>query len=159
MNLFIPTSECEVIIYTIQFESHDTNFRRECVVPKDSDENLVKMFIAKTLHIKEEIIKILRKEKAFVLDKFIDQNFEKDHYEFFCVDCIDFYWIDVVEYVVEITKNGKAIDFSVIVGVETEEREIQKLFQNYFPKENILVDFFKNAWLMRSPEFLLTEVM
>lgn len=58
--------------------------------------------------------------------------------------------IDVVEYLVEIEQRKSALNFNIVAGMNTNEKDIENIFRSYYPRNEIFVDSFKDGWLMRS---------
>lgn len=50
----------------------------------------------------------------------------------------------------EIEKRESILNFNVVAGINTNEKDIENIIRSYHPKNKICVDSFKDGWLMRS---------
>lgn len=61
----------------------------------------------------------------------------------------DTYWIDIIDYVLEVHKQETIQTYHLIVGMETSEQVLKNAIRKYFHEESITLESFKAAWLMR----------
>lgn len=129
---------------TIQFTSKEKNFRRSCILPMNMNQEAIKEYFASSLYISKGFVEILKVEEVYILYEHIYED--KEYIEGF----IDEYWIDVIEYLVEIEQRKSILNFNIVAGMNTNEKDIENIFRIYYPRNKIYVDSFKDGWLMRS---------
>lgn len=50
----------------------------------------------------------------------------------------------------EIEQRKSALNFNIVSGMNTNEKDIENIFRSYYSRNEIFVDSFKDGWLMRS---------
>jgi hypothetical protein len=128
----------------IGFTSRGRKFKRTCVLPMNMNHETIKKYLAASISISENFVEIFQQEEVYVLDYHINEDGE------YMVGFIDEYWIDVVEYLVEIEQKESILNFNIVAGMNTSEKDIENIFRSYYPRNKIFVDSFNDAWLMRS---------
>lgn len=128
----------------IQFTSMGRKLIRTCILPMHMNHEAIKEYFASSLYISKDVVEIVNVEEVYIFYEHINE--EKEHFEGF----IDEHWIDVVEYLVEIEKRESILNFNIVVGINTNEKDIENIFRSYYPRNKIFVDSFKDGWLMRS---------
>lgn len=128
----------------IQFTSMGRKLIRTCILPMHMNHEAIKEYFASSLYISKDVVEIVNVEEVCIFYEHINE--EKEHFEGF----IDEHWIDVVEYLVEIEKRESILNFNVVAGINTNEKDIENIFRSYYPRNKICVDSFKDGWLMRS---------
>ncbi|MET1943959.1 hypothetical protein ABXL60_11270 [Enterococcus faecalis] len=129
---------------TIQFTSKEKKFRRSCILPMNMNQEAIKEYFASSLYISKGFVEILKVEEVYIFYEHIYED--KEYIEGF----IDEYWIDVIEYLVEIEQRKSILNFNIVAGMNTNEKDIENIFRIYYPRNKIFVDSFKDGWLMRS---------
>ena len=128
----------------IQFTSMGRKIIRTCILPMNMNHEAIKEYFASSLYIPIDVVEILKEEEVYVFNKQINEDKEN-------IDCfIDEHWIDVVEYLVEIEQRESILNFNIVAGINTNEKDIENIFRSYYPRNKIFVDSFKDGWLMRS---------
>ncbi|HBI1635441.1 TPA: hypothetical protein I0F70_RS09560 [Enterococcus faecalis] len=128
----------------IGFTSRGRKFKRTCVLPMNMNHETIKKYFAASISISENFVEIFQQEEVYVLDYHLNEDGE-------CMEgFIDEYWIDVVEYLVEIEQKESILNFNIVAGMNTNEKDIENIFRSYYPRNKIFVDSFTDGWLMRS---------
>ncbi|HCQ8747207.1 hypothetical protein [Enterococcus entomosocium] len=128
----------------IQFTSKGKKFKRTCILPMNMNHEAIKEYFATSLYIPIDVVEIVKVEEVYIFYEHIYED--KEYIEGF----IDEYWIDVIEYLVEIEQRKSILNFNIVAGMNTNEKDIENIFRSYYPRNKIFVDSFKDGWLMRS---------
>lgn len=131
-------------LYAIQFVSMGRKLIRTCILPMNMNHEAIKEYFASSLYISKDVVEILKVEEVYIFYEHIDED--KEYMEGF----IDEHWIDVVEYLVEIEQRESILNFNIVAGINTNEKDIENIFRSYYPRDKIFVYSFKDGWLMRS---------
>lgn len=104
----------------------------------------IKEYFASSLYISKDVVEILKVKEVYIFYEHIYED--KEYIEGFIAE----YWIDVIEYIVEIEQRKSILNFNIVAGMNTNEKDIENIFRSYYPRNKIFVDSFKDGWLMRS---------
>lgn len=130
--------------YKIQFSSrNDQKMSRNCIVPVEVEEEELRTYFSKSTQIGEKNVRIQNNGLVTILDDLIDKERKTDS------DFISSFWIDIVEYMVEVQQNDNYQEYLVIAGMETEEQDIKNVFQKENAEATVLVENYKDGWLKR----------
>ncbi|WP_368562365.1 hypothetical protein [Enterococcus faecalis] len=130
------------MLYKIQFIDGLRKFSRICVIPSIFDKESVINYFAKSINRPIETIKIISEQETYIFTKKSEVGQLKP------ICRIDLYWIDVIEYLIEININDVAIEYTVI-GDLADESLIKKYLIGYYSKAKISVEEYREGWLMR----------
>ncbi|MEN2259891.1 hypothetical protein AAH971_00390 [Enterococcus faecalis] len=123
-----------------------------CVIPSGFEQRQVINYLVNSLHVTEEAIESISKCKdVFVLSNLVDKRIEIDN------GFIDSYWIDIIEYVLEVHKQENIRTYHLVVGMDTNEQVLKKEIRKYFHEESIYLDVFREGWLMRDETIINLE--
>ncbi|MGC2990376.1 hypothetical protein ACPTGG_10390 [Enterococcus faecalis] len=131
-------------LYAIQFTYKEKNFKRTCILPMNMNHEAIKEYFASSLYISKDVVEILKVKEVYIFYEHIYED--KEYIEGFIAE----YWIDVIEYLVEIEQRKSILNFNIVAGMNTNENDIENIFRSYYPRNKIFVDSFKDGWLMRS---------
>ncbi|HCT4863042.1 TPA: hypothetical protein OTY93_001047 [Enterococcus faecalis] len=132
----------------IQFTSKEKKFKRTCILPLNINHEAIKEYFASSLYISKDVVEILKVEEVYIFYEHIYEHIyeDKEYIEGF----IDEYWIDVIEYLMEIEQRKSILNFNIVAGMNTNEKDIENIFRSYYPRNKVLVDSVNDGWLMRS---------
>ncbi|MGG5336356.1 hypothetical protein [Enterococcus sp. AZ154] len=132
---------------SIKFIYKGRKFIRYCILPRNMNQEAIKEYFASSLYLPKNVVEILKVEDVYIVIEKINED--QEYIEGF----IDEHWIDVVEYLVEIKQRESILNFNIIAGMNTNEKVIENIFRSYYPRNKVLVDSFKDGWLMRSKNY------
>lgn len=139
-------------MYSIRLQLNKKVFYRYCVVPIEIEQQQIVFYLANSLHTTVRAIEfIYRNEDVFVISNLVDKRQEINN------GFIDSYWIDTVEYVLEVQKQENIQTYHLVVGMDTEEQFLEETVRKYFYKEHISLETFRDAWMMRDESFISME--
>ncbi|HAC1157050.1 TPA: hypothetical protein ACQZ3J_000885 [Listeria monocytogenes] len=139
-------------MYSVQICLNQNVFYRYCVVPIELEPKQIIPYLANSLHTTEAAIESICKiEDVYVLSNLVDKGLEVDN------GFIDSYWIDIIEYVLEVHTQENLQTYHLIVSMETSEQVLEKAIRKYFHEECITLESFKEAWLMRDETIINLE--
>ncbi|MBS7576982.1 MULTISPECIES: hypothetical protein [unclassified Enterococcus] len=119
----------------------DSVYKRFFIVPCSWSKATINSYLVKSLKTSSRLIVSDENQKVMVF-----QNSIRD-YPVNNINSIDYYWHDVKEFIVEIRDNYFVYPLSVITGCTFEENDIQHFLMNYFPNQQIVINYYRDLWL------------
>ncbi|EOH8750448.1 hypothetical protein ACMDXZ_002923, partial [Enterococcus faecalis] len=108
-------------LYAIQFTLMGRKFIRTCILPMYMNHEAIKEYFASSLYISKDVVEILKVEEVYIFYEHIYED--KEYIEGF----IDEHWIDVIEYLVEIEQRKSILNFNIVAGMNTNEKDIENI--------------------------------
>lgn len=137
------------LVFSVQIRSIQGLIYRHCIIPENYELDRIRTYIAYSMRRDQDSIGSISKEgEVFLIDSMIDQN------EGIGNGFIDSYWIDVVEYIVEVYHQRNCQTFSVIADMNTNEQTVKDEIRKIFFGKKIIIDVFRDAWLIRQKKYV-----
>lgn len=140
---YINMNEISIVITDDRIGKY---IRRTCIVPIDWDKEKLVCYLSLSLKISKSLISILEIQEVWVFYESIEKI---DSVKLYNNEILDYYWQDVKEFIVEIEKDDKIIDATVISNYDEEEETIKKKILEFFPSSIVKVDYYRDCWLSR----------
>lgn len=124
-------------------------YRRFFIVPSCWSKSAINSYLAASLKVSNGLIVSDENQKVIVFQDSIN-NYPANK-----SNSIDYYWHDVKEFIVEIKDDYFVYNLSVITGNTFEEIDIEHFFVNYFPNQQLIINFYRDLWLNK---FSMTDL-
>lgn len=131
------------VLYTFKFLSKSQVFIRDCIFSKKYDEYDVKAYLAESVHVSLDSVKLLKYEEVLIIEELLDKNHKVVE------GYIDSHWLDETVYIVEIQQASEYIDYMIVAGIG-KEKDVEMYLKKRFPNGKIRVFDFKDVWINRS---------
>ncbi|MBW9321981.1 hypothetical protein FG877_00150 [Enterococcus casseliflavus] len=134
-------------LYSIYFSKNDCCYWRNCILKKNKDVKGIRKYICNSLNLCDNELLVQEKYDCFILEySFKDRN-----------DCdkgiIEKYWLDGLEYALEITLDDKKEYKIFIADFDYPKESVHEEISKMYPDVPIKIDLVDEVWIKRNDIF------
>ncbi|MBS7576790.1 MULTISPECIES: hypothetical protein [unclassified Enterococcus] len=139
-----PLDKQRELFFSINTGINNSSYSRTCIIPDHWDLKKINIYLERSMNISKELISVERIQDVLIFHESI-KNFEVNNKRM-----IDYYWYDVKEFIIEVQNQTQKFSFILVAGFDANEIDIAEVMKQFFPKNKIKVDYYRDSWLSKN---------